>query len=171
MAEEMTAVDLEARKAAFVRRLNSNIKESGFSVVAIFPTGDEPEPTPGFAYTVGMWETWKQPELLSVGLPREVAHSIYWDIARRIEAGGDGARYRDGDVADGLLEGGYKVAFRAIAPPHHPLAFARRHYGKARFEAVQMVYPDEQHRFPWDDGYDLDPRLQPLASGDGKEGL
>ena len=27
---------------------------------------------------------------------------------------------------------------------------------------LQIVYPDRQGRFPWDEGYDLDPRVQPI---------
>lgn len=163
----LTQAEFDERAAKFLGKLNQNIDDHGFSFIGIGRVeGDEPGPA--FGYTVGFWETWKHPEVLMVGLPIKVMHHLAWDFAEGIK---EGKSFRDGEEVDGMLQDGYRLRFRKIEPPFRPLNMARRFYAGDDFEAVQAVFPDMEHRFPWDDGYDLDPRVQPLVVGDGSEGL
>lgn len=161
----LTQQEFEERAAAFIGKLNQNIDTNGFSFIGIM--GDLE--TPAYGYTVGFWETWQHPEVFIVGLSIDVMHKLAWNFAKGVR---EGKSFRDGEEAsEELLEGGFRFRFRKIEKPLRPLNMARRFYAGDDFEAVQAVYPDTEHLYPWDTGYRLDPRIQPLIVGDGSEGL
>lgn len=163
-------MDSEALTTGFERvfaKIAADVEENGFSFIGVGRT-EHDEPGPAFGYSVGMWQSWGQPEVLLVGLPMNRMHAIAWEIA---DLASGGEVLKAGEEHVGLLKDGYAFNFREIAPPHSPLNLAVVFYSGHEFEAVQAVYPDKMHRFPWNEGYDLNPLVQPLVLGDGKEGL
>ncbi len=104
---------------------------------------------PDFAYSVGMHRTLGHPEILIFGLPLDIMHRLINDVGARVRAG---AKYTAGQCADEFLEG-YEVTFRAIPGFQYDghLGWANWLYGGNDFPALQMIYPDRDHRWPWDD--------------------
>ena len=76
----------------------------------------------------------------------------------------DGARFQAGDVIDQVLEG-YLVRLRGVSRTRREqlLAYSSSANRRRPFEALQLVLPDAEGRWPWNAAYDAYP--QPLLAG------
>lgn len=128
------------------RQLLDDVEECGVHVVHV-PEVDE---RPGYSFTVGLWHSFEQPEVLVFGLPEEVAHELLNALADEASAG---QKYLDDQKHAGLLVD-YTVRFVALPPHCHAeyLATAVWAYDGGEFPAVQLVWPDKQGRWPWEPG-------------------
>ncbi len=122
------------------------IAEFGWWVGLIESEGDEP----AFAYTVGLWETLKHPEIIIFGLKQESMHAILNGCGDLIRKGG---RFEDGAQSADVLDG-YGVRFRRLAAADYAryLGCGCRYYGGNWFPAVQCVWPGKSGKFPGDEG-------------------
>ena len=106
-----------------------------------------------FAYTVGL-SVCGLPELVVTGLPDARAARLLNEVARR-------------GLHDELFSGqrvptsGPHVHVLAVARPHDHLLTATALYGKA-VRALQLVWPDDQGRYPWQAGAQSQPSGQRL---------
>jgi hypothetical protein len=163
--QEQPMDDLDARTAGYLAHLEGLISEHGWAIQAVRPRADDPAPGPPFAYTVGLSRPqFGHPELLMIGLPTDTAHTILNDLGEKVRRG---ERLHPGQRIKGLLRGGYEVELLAVddaADPRAPLSVATRLYGHGGpVDALQVVWPDRHHRFPWDPGFDAGMRaMQPL---------
>jgi uncharacterized protein DUF4262 len=142
-------------------KLISNVREYGCHIIRVFAT----ESGPAFAYSVGMYLNYGQPEVIVFGLSVEHAHVILNDICRHAARG---ERFVAGDRTDQFLQG-FDVCFTEVPLEVYPeyLGFALWFYRSLSepFPAVQLVWPDRAGKFPWELGYDHGfDRLQPLLS-------
>lgn len=117
--------------------------------VAMFK--EEP-PLPAFAYTIGLWDNYGHPEIISFGLDLDVLGSIINDAGAKVK---DGQPIELDIDQDDHLES-FPVRFRSVAPEN-----IRDHFGYARwyhqykeFKAVQLFWPDKNGYFPWQNEYD-----------------
>lgn len=125
-------------------RVQSDIQRHGWHVVLIPPEGD----APGWAHTIGLWERYRQPELLVFGSePRQLA-ALLNTLGERVRGG---RRFAAGETETGLLQE-LPFAFRAVASrwTHVFLGNAAWHYQGETFEALQGFWPDRSGHFPWD---------------------
>lgn len=136
ITDELSAVERQALE---------DIAEYGVHIVHV-PDSDS---GPGFSFTIGLWHQFGQPEVIAFGLPEEVAHELLNAIADEAD---DGRTFRDGEKHDELLVG-YPVRFVAVPPDARASYFglAEWAYAGEPFECVQLVWPDKQGRWPWDD--------------------
>src|SRR5262249_18609332 len=65
--------------------IRENIRKSGWHACMI----DEDEEGPGFVYSIGLFKTWRKPEIIIFGLPAKVAHSMIWTAADLFKEGAD----------------------------------------------------------------------------------
>ena len=124
-------------------KLIEDIREYGWHVVKVFSrTGG-----PGFAYSIGVFETFGHPEILIVGLALETMHLLINNIANDVKSGKTFENLRD---YDDILDG-YKCAFRRVTRGHYKDLFgwAISHYQGIDFPVLQCVWPDRNHNFPW----------------------
>lgn len=128
------------------RKILADVEEYGVHIVHV-PGDDE---APGFSFTVGLWHSFEQPEVIVFGLPDEVAHELLNGIADDAD---DGKQFLAGQKHDGLLVG-YPVRFFALPQERYRdyLGVACWAYEGDAFPAVQLVWPDKQGRWPWDPG-------------------
>ncbi|MFJ2081298.1 DUF4262 domain-containing protein [Micromonospora chokoriensis] len=145
----------------FLRRQDRIIDTTGWAVTHVLPTDDDPDSTAPFAYTVGL-TAHDYPELITAGLPPEVAHSLLNDLASRVYDKAE--RFTHGQRISDLI-----ADYDAIiidGPPTDELlpGAAISRYGRDHIRIQQMVWPDPQGRFPWDDGYGFGPQAQPLIA-------
>jgi hypothetical protein len=128
--------------------IDSHIGEHGCHVVRVM----EDDIGPGFSYTIGLHQRFGHPELIVVGLPGDLG-AILLNIAARALIGG--ARYESGREYDDFLQG-YSCTFREIPTEKYPsyFGFAIWFYGGAGFPAMQLIYPDRNRRWPWEEGVD-----------------
>ena len=88
-------------------------------------------------------------------------HSIINHVGERVRGG---AKFEDG-IEDGDTLTDYKCVFREVHKFWYPwvLGQARWFYRGDDFPALQLIWPDKQHHYPWDSQYRDDwYSLQPL---------
>jgi hypothetical protein len=127
---------------------------------------------PPWAFTVGLWENFKQPEVVIVGLPPQVMHAML-NTAGQIAMTG---RLEPGLRTDELLSpaGGQSLSceLRPVDKFWYAalLGIATWYYEGEDFPALQCLWPDRTGKLPFDEGFD--PKLlaiQPdLATSDYK---
>lgn len=101
------------------------------------------------AFSVGAWRRFGKPEVVVIGLPREVAHAVVNNYVQRV---GARERFVPGKLYAGFLEG-CPVTFERVAKVHYPeyLGSAFTVYGGADFPALQLVAATPDGAFPWQD--------------------
>ncbi len=163
----------KATKARMLADLRRTIEEHGWAVQAI---GDQCS-VPGccsyvrpardfadFGYTVGLSRYHGHPELIVTGVPQmQVAQPLNL-LAERVRSG---ERFHAGDLVEGVLACGCRVALVEVDPrqsARHLIAANQlyRNPGASPVRALQLVGPDQRGRFPWDPGYSLPESAQPV---------
>jgi hypothetical protein len=147
------------------RKLLADIERVGWALISIM----EDEQGPGFTYSVGLFHTLGQPEIVLMGLPIDVAQSLINDMGEAIRGG---RRFEAGKQYDDIAAG-FPLAFVGVGEQHYReyLGYARWFYHGSDFPVLQCVWPDKAGRFPWEPEYDgryLD--VQPLLGSWGWEG-
>jgi Domain of unknown function (DUF4262) len=115
----------------------------------------------GFSYTVGLPFSHRHPELvITGGMPDRQAHDILWEVVHLVEAG---ARFAPGDESAEIL----RDAVARFGPVSRRwrteiLTFADWAARRKAFDAVQILLPDREGRYPGDGAYAGPP--QPLLA-------
>ena len=142
------------------RKVVSDVQIHGWHVVKVFASAERPE----FAYTIGLQHNFGHPELIVFGLSSKIAHAALNVAGDNIRAG---ACYQAGTQTDQILNQ-YLCAFRPVplAQYREHLGFALWFYRGSAFQALQLIYPDREGRWPWQDGVSHAFRQgQPLLDG------
>ncbi len=131
------------RRDEAMDRVRAGVAEHGWWVIQI-PGGSEVEP--GFAYTIGLWSSYRHPELIVVGMEPETAHAVLNELGRRIKAG---VACEPGLDLDDILKGVPLRVREVIAPAsyaeHVGWAIA---YHRAPFPLWQVLWPERNGVFP-----------------------
>jgi hypothetical protein len=131
-------------------RVRADIERYGWHVALVPP--DEATPgAVGWAFTIGLEQSLRHPELAVFGLDHELALGL---LNRAADAVRRGWRFEPGATYDGLLEG-YACAVREIDPRWYDvfLGNAQWHYQGNAFRALQLFWPDPAKRYPWEEGF------------------
>ncbi|HEX8217801.1 MAG TPA: DUF4262 domain-containing protein [Chloroflexia bacterium] len=162
MAEEPKAL---GSWAAVDESVRETIREYGWTLFQI-PGKSSLLPwlrKPPWAYTVGLFHTYAQPEIVIVGVEGPIASRILQDFKDRIKGG---EKLETGKEYIEFLES-HNCVFRPVDRSHYGkrLQAANTFYREREFPAVQLVWSDPQGRYPWDEGSEFEKRLkgfQPL---------
>lgn len=150
-------------KPNFVSTLD-NVERFGWEAMLI----NSGEQRTSFAYTVGLQDTQKFPELIVVGLKSNVAHAA---LRYAVDAMKEGADLTKGRFK--YIVGGVEVEFRPVSQKwfRHVMCRADWYYGYSEVEipTLQLIYPDLENRFQWEDGFN-EYFIQPLLQADIEEG-
>jgi len=143
-------------------RTIAQIEKFGCSVMHIKDCHQETD-RPLFSYTVGVFDTAGQPEIISIGLKEKPAHFLINEAVRRLRDGADLSVGRHGG-----LTGEVDCEFRPVDPKwvKHLMGWATWYNGGSEFPVLQAVYPDLESHFPEDEGFNkyfAQPLLQPGA--------
>lgn len=143
------------------RKLLSDVEQYGWHVIGV----EEDAEGSAFSYSIGLHHTFGHAEVIVFGPPVRVIHQIINGIGEEIRSGKKfGHLDESGDVLDG-----YNVCFRTVEKRHYRdyFGYAEWFYRGDGFPALQCVWPDSSHRYPWHPGADPDlPRRQPVLSDD-----
>ena len=142
-------------RAAVLADTRAKIAAHGWTVIAVFPTAEDPGPS--FAYTVGLSGK-GLPELAIYGLSGQVAHSLLNEVARRMVE--SGVALQTGDRVEGVLVDDVPLVAVAMTDARD-LNLVRECYG-AVAAAVQVVWPDSDGVLPWEEGARIGDAQQPL---------
>lgn len=135
-----------------------HIREHGWSAMRVEPRNH----ALGFAYSVGAYDTLGFPELIAVGLKPDGGHAALHYAIKTMKAGADLTVGRRRDIV-----GGVDFIFRPVSERwyHHVMRRADWYYNKEIVPALQMIYPDLEGRFQWEEGFQERFR-QPLLQED-----
>jgi hypothetical protein len=106
---------------------------------------------PSFTYSVGLLETYGHPEIICFGLKTDLMHALVNDVAAFIK---EGSPMQPGNTYDIIFKG-LDATFLRVDPANIDDYFgvAIRYYKRNDFPALQLVWPDNENRFPWEDGF------------------
>ena len=146
-----TALDLESSQLdADEQVFVSKVREHGWFGTRVF---DPDKESPDFSYSTGFYARTGFPEIIVFSLPKDVSHNILWDIYRDFEAGNAPLPQRKIT--------GFLGDFEAVFLPVHKDAYSEHlgwnqwFYRGNDFPCFQLVWPDREGLFPWEDGFDL----------------
>lgn len=138
--------------------ISHKIKEVGWCVQSLEKTENEP----GFAYTVGLVETFDHPEIIGFGLAPDDLKNILNIAGENIK---NGKKYKKGVMYEEFLEG-FVLTFVEVDQNKKSdyLGYGIWYYGTDAFNVIQFVWPDMNCKFPWQKGFseninDLQPIL------------
>ncbi|MFI6316979.1 DUF4262 domain-containing protein [Nonomuraea sp. NPDC050556] len=146
---------VDERFTRFQLHMVKYVRRSGWGVNDVF--GDDS--APGWAYTVGLWHTFRHPEVVIFGLNDDLRWSCLEGIGEQVR---DGRGVADGESREGMLKG-VSVLIRAMHPSWRISLFGTRGSVYSFYEGtplppfLQMVWPDTKGNLPWDD--DVDPEM------------
>jgi hypothetical protein len=137
----------------YEQRVIDNVEKHGCHINFIFdPDGNNPP----FAYSIGFTKTVGMPEVILFGLPQETCHPVINQVLRLCKEGlvlSEGASVAEafgddyGCVARMVHESWLIQSYFASALWYH-----RTQMGQPLKDVAMLVWPDEDRRFPWDDG-------------------
>lgn len=125
-------------------KVSEDIKRTGWSDIGVFSNHVEDDLP--FNYTVGMAEC-DHPDFVIVGMSNPQAHSVLGVVVHWVMH--DGRRYQADELYDEIVMD-YQVGFVKVDDPLAepcPMNMTQRLYGFV--DALQLVWPDADGRFPW----------------------
>lgn len=124
-------------------QMRADIATYGWHVIKVY----EDDEGPGFAFTIGLFRRFEHPEIIVFGLPPDTMHLMLNGAGAAVR---DGRAYTAGRDYDDILEG-YHCTFRPVPRAHYKeyLGSARWYYEGDDFPALQLIWPDREHRYPW----------------------
>lgn len=129
-------------------RTKLDIQQHGLSVVIIEAT----DYLPSFAYSIGLWQQCRHPEIICFGLANDALHDLVNSVGQLVREGAD---FKAGELSDEVLEVG-SVMFVEVDERNvgDYFGYAMEFYNYEKFPALQMVWPDRVGKFPWEDGFE-----------------
>lgn len=135
-------------------KLIADVGTHGLHVVGVFDDREPGDNAPlDFSYSVGLYASYDQPEVLLMGLGFERSRTIINSVGEFVKSGEsiECDRAYD-DFLDGL-----NIFFRPINKENYReyLGYALWFYQSLKqrpFPAVQLVWPNREGLFPWDQG-------------------
>jgi len=128
------------------RKLLADVREFGVHVVYVPPDGG----TPGWAFSIGLYRSYRSPEVIVFGLPQELSLVVVNELASGAATSPLAAEQR----VDGLLEGHACVLKPVHAVWHRTfVGYATWYYRRRPFPLLQCFWPDREHRLPWETGF------------------
>jgi len=128
------------------------VESDGCFVVSVF---DEEGNNPPFSYSVGFTKSLGQPEVILYGLERESAHPLINDTYALCK---NGLRLGDWTEVDDLFRD-YRCIARAVDESWiiqskfaSALWYHQTQMGTGLQDVVQLVWPDADGLFPWENG-------------------
>jgi uncharacterized protein DUF4262 len=137
----------------YERKIIDCVERFGCFAVSVFP--DETVRDPPFTYSVGFTKSLGQPEVVFCGLSGDTGHALVNDLFAMCSEGlqlSDGVRVND-------LVANYPVVAREVDESWivqsyfaSALWYHRTQMDAGLQDVVQIVWPDADSSFPWDDG-------------------
>ncbi|MGA3540863.1 DUF4262 domain-containing protein [Micromonosporaceae bacterium DT194] len=124
--------------------LQDHVQRHGWQVAGVIEEDD----VPGWAYTVGLWHSYRSPEIAVLGLPTRTCMSIANLLAAKVR---DGAELATGRRMDDVLKG-HAVELREVRGEWLPVLFGQAvaFYRTPPLPMLQVCWPDPNEHFVWD---------------------
>ena len=128
----------------------SDIEKFGLSVIIIEAT----DYLPSFAYSIGLWQKYKHPEIICFGLRTQTLHTVINDVADFVK---NGQVIQAGKTYDNIFDNS-KSEFLSVDKRNLSDYFgtAIDFYNSKDFQALQLVWTDRNDKFPWETDFEED---------------
>lgn len=125
------------------QKVIDDIANFGWHCVNIHPEGEHV----GYAFTVGLFQTYGHPELIIFGLSAKVAHQI---LAIAVDIAKSGAPIDPTQPTDALLND-YLCWFVEVplSQYYEHVGYCRWYYQGNGFPLYQVVWPSHDGMYPW----------------------
>ncbi|WP_010546067.1 DUF4262 domain-containing protein [Sphingomonas elodea] len=135
---------------ALDRDFIEKVREYGWAYTAVLADAQGPS----FCFTTGLWLATGHPELILFSMKRDIARDVFADLFRDAKAGNRLAvGQASNQVFSNLPAYAFPVAKRFYA---EYLGRSRWFYDGDDFPCLQIVWPDRDGEFPWQQGFDLE---------------
>ena len=126
----------------------SHIDKYGLSVKLIQST----DYLPSFAYSIGLWTTYRHPEIICFGLKTKTLHAIINDVADLVK---NGKSIKKNMTYYDIFENS-KAEFLEVDNRNlrDYFGFAIDFYNSSDFPALQLIWTDRNNKFPWEDNFE-----------------
>lgn len=122
----------------------------------------ESDHLPSFAYSIGLYEKFEHPEIICFGLNIDMMGNLINEVAAMIK---QGSKIQTDVSYPDFLEN-VDVKFIPVSKSFYGnyFGYGTRYYKDSTdFSALQLVWPDKENSFPWDEGFNPDWKFkQPL---------
>ena len=153
----MTAEHKDHDKEA-KRSIQENIEQHGCYIALL----EADNYLPGFAYTIGLYQQFNHPEVICFGLSNNVLGALLNHVKDLVKEGTSmeaGKPYKD------FLDD-HEIRFLEVEKDFYAdyVGYGGWFYGNNfDFPLLQMVWPDREHKFPWEPEFNKDWKFrQPL---------
>jgi hypothetical protein len=147
-----------------------NIEEFGVSILSVAPRVNEEGNF--WTYSIGFWQQYRHPEVIIIGLGSKTAAGMINEMNWRIRDQGES--FRDGTSSSDLLSGDYMCYLQSVEPANYNdfVTGNSWFYGDDTFPLVQVIWPDMDRTYPWQENADPDfVSCQPLLCALPKRAL
>lgn len=129
-------------------RTRSDIEKYGLTVIMLEAT----DYLPSFAYSIGLWEKYKHPEIISFGLTLKTLHAIINDVGDLIK---HGQIIEIGKTYPDIFNNG-RAEFINVDKKNlgNYFGYAIDFYNSKEFPALQLVWTDRNDKFPWETNFE-----------------
>jgi hypothetical protein len=130
------------------QKVIDDVAKYGFHIMNVMV---DDEDKPEFSYTIGLYQTYKHPEIIIFGLEK-IRKNVISHLGKDVQSG---KVYLADELYDDILQD-HKCTFRVVLREKFPEYFgwAMWYYDYHDFPAVQCVWPDKQQHFPWEPEFD-----------------
>lgn len=129
-------------------RTVSDIEKFGLSVIIIEAT----DYLPSFAYSIGLWQKFKHPEIICFGLRNQTLHSVINDVADIVKSG---QTIEANKIYNDIFENS-RAEFLKVDKRNLDNYFGKAigFYNSKKFHALQLVWTDRNDKFPWEENFE-----------------
>src|SRR5688572_14122973 len=126
----------------------TNITKYGLQVIMVNGSNY----SPSFAYSIGLFETYGQAEIICFGLPEKLGHEIINDVADLMKSGETIKAYTN---YDNIFKDS-RAEFLSVDNRNIDDYFgvALNYYNTTKFPALQLVWTDRKDKLPWESGFE-----------------
>lgn len=135
-------------KNDLLERTKQDIAQFGLQVISVTST----DYLPSFSYSIGLTQTYQHPEIICFGLPSSLGHEIINDIASMIK---NGTIFEEGEIYTDIFQDS-RATFLSVDASNLEYYFGAglNYYQDKSFEALQLVWTDQNDLFPWEDNFE-----------------
>jgi hypothetical protein len=142
-----TAREANLREKGRRVEMLTDIRRDGYHKIGVL---SEVEAEPEFSYTVGLFHTYKHPELVIFGLSVDTEQAILDTVSDLVA---NGRRFTRGDASSEILDGASVVFLEfSMAKYDDYLGQAESFYRSNDFPVLMLAWPDRDGVFPWTNG-------------------
>ena len=137
-------IDHRRNTATTEAQIRQDVAKHGFHTAFVEGDGYLPR----FSYTIGLFHSYGHPEIICFGLKASVLNTVLIQAGQLVA---QGESLRTNHVYTNFLEA-FRVQFLMVDEAYYADYFgeAGHFYQGWHFPVLQLIWPDQQQRFPWE---------------------